>query len=233
MLLPHPRVAGQVWVHSCCSMARLELALASREVTAIETDIIMAGGVPIMAHPPARTSDLTFERFLDLVLTDGRKHLKLDFKVLEAVEPCLLMLAEVEERLRQNEQVKGRQKVRRLVVQIARRLLRFTCSPRVRLAQAVWLNADVVAGPNHRRSKLKIPAANFLPLCRRLCPFALLSLGWVVAPIGPDEAYTSEDARRMARVCLDHGIPGHQVGTAFAAPYARFARRSLALTESP
>lgn len=106
MLLPHPRVSGQVWVHSCCSLARLELALASREVTAIESDIIMAeSGVPIMAHPPARSSDLTFERFLDLVLADGAKHLKLDFKVLEAVEPCLLMLAEVEEQLRQNEQV--------------------------------------------------------------------------------------------------------------------------------
>jgi hypothetical protein len=86
-------------------LARLELALASREVTAIESDIIMAGGVPIMAHPPARASDLTFERFLNLVLTNGAKHMKLDFKVLEAVEPCLLMLAEVEERLRRNEQV--------------------------------------------------------------------------------------------------------------------------------
>lgn len=217
MLLPHPRVAGQVWVHSCCSLARLELALASREVTAIETDIIMASGVPIMAHPPARSSDLTFERFLDLVLADGAKHLKLDFKVFEAVEPCLLMLAEVEERIRRNEQV-GCPAGHADCTADPRPYN--TCSALVPPTQAVWLNADVVAGPNHRRSRIKIPAANFLPLCRRLCPFALLSLGWVVAPIGPEEAYTSDDARRMARICLDHGIPGHQVRSAPAASHA-------------
>jgi len=77
--------------------------------------------------------------------------------------------------------------------------------------QAVWLNADVVPGPNHRRGHIKIPASSFLPLCRRLCPFALLSLGWVVAPIGPDEAYTHEDARQMERVCREYDIPGEQV----------------------
>jgi len=104
-LLPHPPAASQMWVHSCCSLARLERALDSPEVTAIETDIIMADGIPIMCHPPARSSDLTFERFLELVLAEGTKHVKLDFKSFAAVEPCLLMLAEVEERLRSNQQV--------------------------------------------------------------------------------------------------------------------------------
>eukprot|EP00967_Tisochrysis_lutea_P144667 scaffold270507_cov31-Tisochrysis_lutea.AAC.3 len=58
-----------------------------------------------MAHPPARSSDLSFDRFLELVLAEGTKHIKLDFKMLEAVEPCLLALAQVENRLRKNGQV--------------------------------------------------------------------------------------------------------------------------------
>lgn len=75
-------------------------------------------GVPIAAHPPATTSDLTFEalvaRFIELALQpagdDGSHNqtqdqdsisaasrplplgLKLDFKEPRAVEPCLRML---------------------------------------------------------------------------------------------------------------------------------------------
>ena len=46
--------------------------------------------VPIMAHPPAKTSDLTFEEFIDTIIRSGkRKGVKIDFKDLEAVEDCL------------------------------------------------------------------------------------------------------------------------------------------------
>lgn len=52
---------------------------------------------PIMAHPPTDSSDLTFTQFLDGVIRatklDGkRKGIKLDFKDIEAVEPCLKQL---------------------------------------------------------------------------------------------------------------------------------------------
>lgn len=46
-----------------------------------------------MAHPPASHSDLTFESFIDAIIFDGRKHLKLDFKDMNAVAPCLQYLA--------------------------------------------------------------------------------------------------------------------------------------------
>lgn len=36
--------------------------------------------IPVMAHPPSRTSDLSLERFLEECARDGRRHLKLDFK---------------------------------------------------------------------------------------------------------------------------------------------------------
>jgi hypothetical protein len=74
------------------------------ESPAIEADILLGmdtgkvGGnttrlcvEPIMAHPPDRTSDLSFAHFMALALknTALQKHIKLDFKEIEAVQPCL------------------------------------------------------------------------------------------------------------------------------------------------
>ena len=90
--------AQQRWVHSCCSLDKLAHALTDPDVTAIEADIRMGRCglvtcVPIMAHPPATSSDLLFKEFLDRAVADGTRHLKLDFKELDAVEPCLELLA--------------------------------------------------------------------------------------------------------------------------------------------
>uniref|UniRef100_A0A7S4EWY6 Menorin-like domain-containing protein n=1 Tax=Chrysotila carterae TaxID=13221 RepID=A0A7S4EWY6_CHRCT len=165
----HPRASNQIWVHSCCSRQKLEAALADSAITAVESDIIMSReGMPIMAHPPATTSDLSFEEFLDTCISDGCRHLKLDFKAGAAVEPCLNVLAKRATELRAN-------------------------------GQAVWLNADVICGPNARKRGATIPAHKFIPLCQRLCPFALFSFGWRVAPFGPEEAYSHDDAYEMVR----------------------------------
>ena len=51
--------------------------------------------VPMMAHPSWRSqprSDLSFAEFLDRCLSDGTRHLKLDFKDAAAVEPCFQLL---------------------------------------------------------------------------------------------------------------------------------------------
>lgn len=104
----HPRASQLTWAHSCCSCARLERALSSPHITAIESDIIMAAGRPVMAHPPARSSDLTFETFLDACIADGHRHLKLDFKVWAAVEPCLELLAARKLQLLSNGQARSR-----------------------------------------------------------------------------------------------------------------------------
>ena len=68
----------------------------------IEADVSMgtiAGGdgniMPIMAHPPVNTSDLSLEEFLDTILSSGitaPKGIKLDFKDLEALEPSLMAI---------------------------------------------------------------------------------------------------------------------------------------------
>lgn len=40
--------------------------------------------MPIMAHPPNTTSDLSLEEFIEIVLKNGTKGMKLDFKSIEA-----------------------------------------------------------------------------------------------------------------------------------------------------
>lgn len=91
---------NQEWAHSTCTIAEMNDAIKSNVVTAVEADILMgtdstrgSAGLqqPIMAHPPSRESDLSFHRFMKLAISDGalRKHLKLDFKEIETVRPCL------------------------------------------------------------------------------------------------------------------------------------------------
>jgi len=200
--LPMPS-ADQTWVHSCCSKAKLQTALIDPAITAIEADIMMpaegaGSSVPIMAHPPAwgskkpPASDLDFETFLQQCVSKGNRHLKLDFKDSDSLEPCLQLLAKRWPELQRN-------------------------------GQAVWLNADVLPGPN-ARGKVALPPKLFLPLCRRYCPHAFLSLGWRVGPIGPEEAYTAADVLAMAELCREYALPGASV--VFAASL-RMSERAL------
>ena len=208
--VPRPR-AQQRWIHSTCSRKKLARALADPTITAIETDIVAgkpaaaapaaaANGSasnghhdePVLAHPPATSSDLPFDEFLERCISDGTRHLKLDFKELSIVEPVLRRVATAWPRLAAN-------------------------------GQMVWLNADVLPGPNTRSYAVAIPPEQFVPLCRRLCPHATLSLGWRTAAIGPEEAYTQRDADAMAKLCSDHALPGSAVVFAAAVRFAECA----------
>ena len=56
------------WSHATNSKELLEEAIEG-DTMMIEADIsIGEGGVPIMAHPPQTTSDITLAEFLDLVV---------------------------------------------------------------------------------------------------------------------------------------------------------------------
>jgi len=184
--------AQQRWVHSCCSLEKLRRALNDPDITAIESDILMSRGgalgiVPIMAHPPATTSDLSFKEFLDRCVNDGTRHIKLDFKELAAVEPCLQLLAAKWPKLHAN-------------------------------GQGVWLNADVLPGPN-ARSRCPVPFEQFVPLCRSMCPAAPLSLGWRLGILGPDEAYSDVEITQMIRMCREHGLDGEALVFAASVRY--------------
>ncbi|XP_043270804.1 protein FAM151B isoform X2 [Venturia canescens] len=83
------------WVHAVNSKEKLHEALATDKAMMLEADVVLgtlndpSGGndtenIPIMAHPPEVTSDLSLEEFLESVLADGKRGIKLDFKSIEA-----------------------------------------------------------------------------------------------------------------------------------------------------
>lgn len=101
---------NQIWSHSTCCIDKMRYAVSDERISAIEADILMGYEnvpdgttnqnatnclVPIMAHPPDRESGLSFERFIDLACEANglKKHLKLDFKEIEAVAPCFDILS--------------------------------------------------------------------------------------------------------------------------------------------
>jgi hypothetical protein len=97
------------WAHATNTLALFKDAMDSSMVTSIECDVLMSIPVvsdedvrmgrsrivvePILSHPPHRNSDLTVATALSLVAptVDGQKilqkHLKLDFKEIQAVQP--------------------------------------------------------------------------------------------------------------------------------------------------
>lgn len=62
----------------------------------LEADVILgqlqgseegATAIPVMGHPPATTSDISLEQFIDKVMNSGKnKGIKLDFKTKEVFE---------------------------------------------------------------------------------------------------------------------------------------------------
>lgn len=98
----------QVWAQACCCVAVLEAALSDDSITAIKVDIVMGTlkgksregeELAIAAHPPVRTSDLSIEALLKRCLQDRKRHIKLDFKELAALQACLPMVAKMKEAL--------------------------------------------------------------------------------------------------------------------------------------
>jgi Uncharacterized conserved protein (DUF2181). len=198
--LPDPK---QKWAHSTCSREELLAALYDRDITAIEADIVMGrlllddSGVvqPIMAHPPNVTSDLTFDCFMELAAKEKRdgipyKHLKLDFKQLETLEPALNSLHTVMSR-QDNAYDK-----------------------------TIFLNADILHGPGKRSSPLHIDADTFIDTCLRftrkqgstndLVKYSL-SLGWSV-DCRSFTGYTSSDVDHMMKVIERNGVLTHFSG---------------------
>ncbi|KAF7491433.1 Uncharacterized protein SSS_06370 [Sarcoptes scabiei] len=85
------------WAHAVNSRAKLMSTIRGDDLM-IEADVSLAETsrypVPIMAHPPNTTSDLTLEDFLvEIVRSNCSKGIKLDFKSTRVVEPAFRVLA--------------------------------------------------------------------------------------------------------------------------------------------
>lgn len=166
--LPSP---AQVWAHSICSRKDLAKALADDNITAIESDVIVSKGVVVMAHPPAKTSDLTLQEFLNACHEDGRRHIKLDFKSLEAAMQSLAILAE----MRSMFVLKGQAVILNADIVPGPGCSAIKCSHDKRLAEG------------------------FLQAVAEYCPGAPVSLGWGLNPFQlGGKLYTEAHCNAMA-----------------------------------
>lgn len=88
------------WAHATNSYSEFKEAVDSTLIKAIECDVMMNTdhpAKPILSHPPSRDSDITINQMLNLILLPQndeknkclKKHLKLDFKEIEALGPTL------------------------------------------------------------------------------------------------------------------------------------------------
>ncbi|XP_015173504.1 PREDICTED: protein FAM151B isoform X2 [Polistes dominula] len=94
-----------VWAHAVNSKENLAKALTAKNIMMLEADVVLGylttnstntnitNSIPIMAHPPETESDLSLEEFLMVVLNDGSKGIKLDFKSIEAFDGSKSILA--------------------------------------------------------------------------------------------------------------------------------------------
>ncbi|XP_067010071.2 protein FAM151B [Anabrus simplex] len=103
-----PDVKGDLtkvtWAHAVNSQKLLNDAL-DRGVMMLEADVSLgklkdAGEVPIMAHPPDNTSDLSLEQLLDRLIKENKAGLKLDFKSKEVFNKSVSLLADRNEKIK-------------------------------------------------------------------------------------------------------------------------------------
>lgn len=168
----------------------------------IEADVNLAETsrypVPIMAHPPNNTSDLTLEDFLiEIVRSNCSKGIKLDFKSTRVVEPAFRVLA------RHVDFLKGPIVLNADI--LPGELIMITIS-------SVTINQPYLPppGPNNPATPA-VDAWTFLMLCRTRFPKAIISIGWTTALDGGGgqmmkAGYTREMVDHMASLVREYNL---------------------------
>lgn len=163
-------------------------------VRMIEADILMGTLesddtviLPIMAHPPHTTSDLSLETFLRCILAHNDEHtnnvkgVKLDFKSIESFDGSLNLLKSLWHLVIYlfvlviccNEIKTSFDKIYCQISHISY-LLHIN---RLQMKYPVWINADILSGPVHNVVTKPVDADRFLNGCTQLTR-ATISPGW-------------------------------------------------------
>jgi Uncharacterized conserved protein (DUF2181) len=89
------KILGDItWSHATNSQEKLQIALNDPQLMMIEVDVrVNPEGNPVLAHPPAVDSDLSFAEFIQ-IMANHHQGIKLDFKDAEILIPCLTILRE-------------------------------------------------------------------------------------------------------------------------------------------
>lgn len=140
-----PDLASITWDHAVNDQAKLSKALTS-SYDMLEADVVLGNFIqnasssspvstpntPIMAHPPANSSSLSLDMFLNITQkhnTDNNKKvgIKLDFKSIEAFDASITLI----------------------------KAINFT-------TLETWINADILAGPVNNIDTTPVDSAKFL-----------------------------------------------------------------------
>lgn len=175
--------ADITWAHAVNSKKKLDAALRDENVMMLEADVIMdpVNNIPIMAHPPDNTSDLTLKLFVNTVLDqseDQKKGIKLDFKETQVLNASKEILQEA---------LKGREKIPPII-----------------------LNADILRGPNTDvNSTVDVDGEQFLNTFDSLKQ-AVLSPGWTTDYIGKNSTgYSRNNTDEMVSLLKQSAVDQH------------------------
>ncbi|KAM7354699.1 protein FAM151B isoform 3-T7 [Cochliomyia hominivorax] len=180
------------WAHAVNSQRQLTEALNGIyklyicNIDFIEADIVLGklnntgADLPIMAHPPAKTSDLSLDSFLLQIKQYNDKHskemkkgIKLDFKSIEVFEGSLKTLQE---------------KI-------------------PEMTYPIWLNADIVGGPVNQNVTRPVNPERFFAGC---APFekAVLSIGWTTkwTTTVNNGSYTRKETNAMLEAIKNNNV---------------------------
>uniref|UniRef100_A0A1W7R767 Putative conserved secreted protein n=1 Tax=Aedes albopictus TaxID=7160 RepID=A0A1W7R767_AEDAL len=167
------------WAHAVDSQKYL-LEVLNSDIDFIEADILLGvidsntdneQLIPIMAHPPATTSDITLESFLEQIQNHNRivepskvKGVKLDFKSIDAFEASLRIINNIYDMQ----------------------------------SFPTWINADILAGPVNNTETIPVDPKRFFDGIKQLGP-VVLSIGWTTkwSQSSLEGCYTKEHINAM------------------------------------
>lgn len=175
-----------VWAHAVNSKAYLEKVLSDPKIMILEADVLMdPQGVPIMAHPPATTSDITLQEWLHKC-AQTNKGIKLDYKQTSvAVKSKTLVLNFIKNYHTSHKCDEN-----------------MTMSTTdVKKFRPILLNADVLLGPNSKSNANHVDAKVFFKTCD--VPDVILSPGWVTEFRPDGVGYSWNNVREMFLLVKD------------------------------
>lgn len=176
------------WAHAVDSQSFLTDVLQG-DINFIEADILLGflendankqNEIPIMAHPPATTSDLSLEAFLSQIQDFNNavepskvKGVKLDFKSIGALERSIGIIG--------------------------------NCYDMHKFP--TWINADILPGPVNNTDTIPVDPKRFFDAIKQLGP-AVLSIGWTTkwSESSTDGQYTEAHVAEMLNVIKENGI---------------------------
>ncbi|XP_053959730.1 protein FAM151B [Anastrepha ludens] len=176
------------WAHAVNSQKELNEALES-DINMIEADIVLGklnntgDDLPVMAHPPANSSDLSLMEFLLRILEhneeniEAAKGVKLDFKSIEVFEGSLEILSE---------------------------LIPLMSYP-------IWLNADIISGPVNQSDTVPVDPERFFAGAAKF-ETAVLSIGWTTlwGANYTEGAYTEQEIEEMLVAIKNNNVTAKQ-----------------------